>query len=153
MEEISRINLRPLRQTPESLPLHWIARDSTESSFGIKSTKFTHHQSLLDIRKSGVSSGKNHPHTSVELKRFSDLKRRSALNILLLESSGWDIENDEDEKHVLNIRSSVGNESSLTSESELVEEKSLSDRSSPTSKGKFGKKLLKFIKPKKGSLK
>jgi hypothetical protein len=152
MEEISRINLRPLRQTPENLPLHWIARESTDGNFGLKSTKFTNHQSLLDIRKSGVSSDKNHPHTSVELERFSDFKRQSALNLLLLESSGWDT-GDAEEKQVLNVRSSVGNESVLTSELDLVEEIPSSDGSSPMSKEKFGKKLLKFITPKKSSLK
>lgn len=145
MEEISRINLRPLRQTPESLPLHWIVRDGSETNFSITSNKFTN-QSLLDIRKSGVASDIGHSHTSVELKRFSDLKRHTALNLLLLESSGWEIEGDRDQKSGINNRSSIGLES--TSEPEFVDEKSSSDGSLPNSKGKFAKKLLKFIKSK-----
>jgi hypothetical protein len=110
--------------------------------------KFTN-QSLLDIRKSGVALDTSVSPTSVELKRFSDLKRTTALNVLLLESSGFEIESDEDQKPGLNIRNSIESVGSVPEE-----ENASSDGSSLKSK-RFANKLLKFISPRlsKSSLK
>lgn len=144
MEELSRINLRPLRQTSENMPLNWLARNSSDSSFNLKNSKFTN-QSLLDIRKAGVSADIRYSSASDELRRFSDMKRHTALNLILLESSGWEVE-DEDKTTIMHTRISVGNESSTASDTERIDQKS--DGSSTKTKVNLAKKILKFIAPK-----
>ena len=129
------------------MPLHWIARNSSDGGFTKSSN--SRNQSLVDLRKSGVSAV-GYTSAGDELKRFSDMKRHTALNVLLMESSGRET-GEEENSNSRNLRKNSGTNdsiiSNITSESEKIEQRS-SDGSITNTKGKFGKKLMMFIAPK-----
>ena len=127
-EEIGRINLRPLKQTFDGISLHRMAPASINSS-----SPSLRSQSFLDLRKSGMTSVGT-ASTSEELRQFSDMKRHTALNLLLMESTG--VKNDSIAEVPIKKRSNLAY---------TPPEKNINV---PSSNGKMKKKFMKYFSSK-----